>query len=380
MRDAGSDGRAARFCEGATVMRKERIMKGIKKVLNHIFIDGLSGMASGLFATLIIGTILAQIADFVPGTAGEYIGLVASATKAVTGAGIGVGVACKFKCDPLVTVSAASAGMVGAFASKILAGTFIVDGAVTLAGPGDPLSAFIAALVGIEIGRLVSKKTGLDIIVTPICSIASGSIVGLIVGPPCSELLTALGQIIIWATEQQPFIMGIVVSAVMGIVLTLPISSAALGVILGLTGISAGAATVGCAANMVGFAVASFKENGWGGLISQGVGTSMIQVPNIMRRPAIWLPAILASVVLGPVSTCVLGLTNNAVGCGMGTSGLVGPITMYQTMVEAGASPTVVLIEIIVMLFVAPGVLAWIFGKILRKWGWIRENDMKLEL
>ncbi len=174
--------------------------------------------------------------------------------------------------------------------------------------------------------------------------------------------------------------MGIVVSAVMGIVLTLPISSAALGIILGLTGISAGAATVGCAANMVGFAVASFKENGWGGLISQGVGTSMIQVPNIMKRPAIWLPAILASVVLGPVSTCALGLTNNAVGCGMGTSGLVGPITMYQTMVEAGASPTVVLIEIIVMLFVAPGILSWFFGKILRKWGWIRENDMKLEL
>ena len=174
--------------------------------------------------------------------------------------------------------------------------------------------------------------------------------------------------------------MGIVVAVVMGMLLTLPISSAAFGVMLGLGGISAGAATVGCAANMIGFAVASFRENGMSGLISQGIGTSMLQVSNIMRRPVIWLPAILSSAVLGPVSTCLLKLTNNAVGCGMGTSGLVGPVTMYQTMTAAGGSPVIVATEILIMLFAAPAVLSAFFASLMRKWGWIRKGDMKLDI
>ena len=353
----------------------------MKKILTHIFIDGLSGMASGLFATLIIGTILEQIGNFAGGTAGGYIVLAASAAKAVTGAGIAVGVAYTRSRVVLVTVSAAAAGMTGAYAGAITGGTFLSDaGAVVLSGAGDPLGAFLASFAAIEAGRLVSGRTSLDILVTPVVVIASGTVVGLIAGPPCSSLMTALGDIIIWATEQQPFLMGIVVSVVMGMVLTLPISSAALGVILGLGGIAAGAATVGCAANMVGFAVAGYRENGVGGLISQGIGTSMLQVPNIMRRPVIWLPAILTSAVLGPVSTCVLHLTNNAVGSGMGTSGLVGPVTMYQTMVSEGADPVIVLAEIAVMLFAAPAVLSAFFAAYMRKWGWIRQGDMKLEI
>lgn len=271
--------------------------------------------------------------------------------------------------------------MTGAYAGAITGGTFLSDaGAVVLSGAGDPLGAFLASFAAIEAGRLVSGRTSLDILVTPVVVIASGTVVGLIAGPPCSSLMTALGDIIIWATEQQPFLMGIVVSVVMGMVLTLPVSSAALGVILGLGGIAAGAATVGCAANMVGFAVAGYRENGVGGLISQGIGTSMLQVPNIMRRPVIWLPAILTSAVLGPVSTCVLHLTNNAVGSGMGTSGLVGPVTMYQTMVSEGADPVIVLAEIAVMLFAAPAVLSAFFAAYMRKWGWIRQGDMKLEI
>ena len=352
----------------------------MKRILNHIFIDGLSGMASGLFATLIIGTILGQIGVYVGGTAGGYMIFIASAAKALTGAGIGVGIACKYQAPILVAVSAAVAGTVGAYAGRMIDGSFLADGSVVLAGAGDPLGAFIASVAAVEIGILISGRTGLDVILTPVSVIAAGSAVGIAVGPPCSALMAYLGELIIWATEQQPFLMGIVVAVVMGMLLTLPISSAAFGVMLGLGGISAGAATVGCAANMIGFAVASFRENGMSGLISQGIGTSMLQVSNIMRRPVIWLPAILSSAVLGPVSTCLLKLTNNAVGCGMGTSGLVGPVTMYQTMTAAGGSPVIVATEILIMLFAAPAVLSAFFASLMRKWGWIRKGDMKLDI
>ena len=352
----------------------------MKRILNHIFIDGLSGMASGLFATLIIGTILGQVGVYVGGTAGGYMIFIASAAKALTGAGIGVGIACKYQAPILVAASAAVAGTVGAYAGRMIDGSFLADGSVVLAGAGDPLGAFIASVAAVEIGILISGRTGLDIVLTPVSVIAAGSAVGIAVGPPCSALMTYLGELIIWATEQQPFLMGIVVAVVMGMLLTLPISSAAFGVMLGLGGISAGAATVGCAANMIGFAVASFRENGMSGLIYQGIGTSMLQVSNIMRRPVIWLPAILSSAVLGPVSTCLLKLTNNAVGCGMGTSGLVGPVTMYQTMTAAGGSPVIVATEILIMLFAAPAVLSAFFASLMRKWGWIRKGDMKLDI
>ena len=297
-------------------------MNLIKKCLNRVFVEGLSGMALGLFATLIIGTIIQQIGTLAGGSIGTLIYAVGKMAAGLTCAGIGVGVAYKFQESPMVVLSAATSGMIGGYASKVLAGTLLVDGNLALQGPGEPLGAFIAAYVGIEIGHLIAGKTRLDIILVPFLSIGTGSAVGVLVGPSISSFMTWLGGLINWGTEQQPFLMGIVVSVLMGMILTLPISSAALGVILNLSGLAAGAATVGCCCNMIGFAVASFRENGVGGLIAQGVGTSMLQVPNIVKKPLIWLPVILSSAVLGPVSTMLFHMTNNATGSGMGSAGL----------------------------------------------------------
>lgn len=354
-------------------------MKVLKKILNHIFIDGMSGMATGLFATLIIGTILTQIGGLISGDVGNAITMMGKTASAITGAGIGIGVAFKLKAPAYVLLSAGTAGMVGAFASKITAGTFFADGVVHLAGPGEPLGAFIAAMVAIEVGRLVAGKTKVDILVTPLVSIVSGSAVGLVLGPPISAFMTGVGAMVNWGTEQQPILMGIVVSVLMGMILTLPISSAAIGVVLNLSGIAAGAAAAGCCANMIGFAVASWRENKMGGLLAQGLGTSMLQIPNIMRRPVIWLPAILTSAVLGPISTAVLGMTNNATGSGMGTAGLVGPLMAYQTMTQT-MEPWMALLQIVLMHFILPAVLALGFSELLRKIGWIRAGDMKLDL
>ena len=341
--------------------------------------DGLSGMALGLFGTLIIGTIIQQIGTLIGGTVGEWIFVIGKMAASITGAGIGVGVACKFKESPLVMVSSATAGMVGAFASSILKGTILVDGAINYSGPGEPLGAFIAAYVAVELGHLVSGKTSVDILVTPLVSIVSGSAMGLLVGPPISVFMKSLGVLINWGTEQQPFLMGIIVSVLMGMILTLPISSAALGLILELSGLAAGAATVGCCANMVGFAVASYRENRMAGLVAQGLGTSMLQVPNIVRKPKIWLPAIIASAILGPLSTMVFGMTNSAAGSGMGTAGLVGQITTYQDMVVTQA-PMIVLLKIILLHFVLPAVIALAVSEFMRKKNMIVKDDMRLDI
>ena len=355
-------------------------MKKWKALLNEILIEGLSGMASGLFATLIIGTIIQQIGNLIPGIIGEYLLMIGKMAAAVTGAGIGCGTAMKLKAAPLVTVSSAVAGMMGAFASKVIAGTVLSEGAVILAGPGEPLGAFIAAIVCIYIGKLVSGKTKVDILITPFACIVSGSFVGLVLGPPISAFMTWLGSMINWGTVQAPFLMGMIVSVLMGMILTLPISSAALGIILGLDGIAAGAATVGCCANMVGFAVASYRENKVNGLLAQGLGTSMLQIGNIVKKPIIWLPAILTSAILGPVSTMVFQMVNNPTGSGMGTAGLVGQINAYQTMVAGGMSPTMSLLQIAVMHFVLPAVLALGISEFMRKKGWSNEGDMKLSV
>jgi len=360
-------------------MNWEGKMKILKRILNRIFIDGLSGMALGLFSTLIVGTIIQQLGTLIGGNIGGTFFVLGKAAAAMTSAGIGVGVAYKFKESPLVVLSAATAGMVGGFASKILAGTLLVEGAVTLAGPGEPLGAFIAAYVAIEIGHLVSGKTKVDILVTPILTILSGSAIGLFVGPPISRFMTALGSLINWGTEQQPFLMGIIVSVLMGIILTLPISSAALGIILDLSGLAAGAATIGCCCNMVGFAVASYRENKVSGLIAQGIGTSMLQMPNIVRKPIIWLPAIISSAVLGPVGTLVFKMTNNATGSGMGTAGLVGQLMTYQTMVPQEGY-VIVLVKIALMHFILPAVITLLVSEFMRKKKWIRFGDMKLDL
>ena len=219
----------------------------------------------------------------------------------------------------------------------------------------------------------------MDILVTPIVSIGTGSAAGLILGPPISAFMTWLGSIINWGTEQQPLLMGIVVSVLMGMILTLPISSAALGIILNLSGLAAGAATIGCCCNMVGFAVASYRENKVGGLLAQGIGTSMLQVPNIVRKPVIWLPVILSSAVLGPVGTMVLHMTSNATGSGMGTAGLVGQIMTWQTMIQTETA-VVVLLKILTIQIVLPAAVTLLISEFMRKKGWIKFGDMKLEL
>ena len=248
-----------------------------------------------------------------------------------------------------------------------------------LGGAGGPLAVLIIAIISAEFGKAVSKETKIDIIVTPLVTIIIGSLLSMAIAPFIGKVASSLGAAIMWATEQQPFIMGILVSVIMGMILTLPISSAALSIILNLNGLAAGAATVGCCANMIGFAVASFKENKVGGLLSQGIGTSMLQVPNIMKKPVIWLPAIIASAILGPISTMVFHMTNNPSGAGMGTSGLVGQFMTWQTM-SGSENGAILLIKIALLQFILPAIIAWGVSHIIRKKGIIKEGDMKLEL
>ncbi|MCQ2454792.1 MAG: PTS sugar transporter subunit IIC [Clostridia bacterium] len=344
----------------------------IKKYLNRLFIDGLSGMALGLFSTLIIGTIICQIGSLFGTLAiGSYITAIGNIAKTLTGAGIGVGVAVKLKASPLTAVSAAVCGMIGAFPSLDIQ-NFAVG------KPGEPLGAFIAAYVAIEIGRLVSGKTQLEIIVTPLCCILVGAAAGYFVGPYISEAMKWLGQLVNINVENSPIIGGMVVSVVMGILLTLPISSAAIGISMGLTGLAAGAATIGCCCNMVGFAVISYRENKVGGLIAQGIGTSMLQVPNIIKHPLIWLPSIISSAILGPISSALLKMVSNPVGSGMGSAGLVGQFMSYQAMTESGFSSAKALIEIGVMQFVLPAILCFGIAEAMRKLNLIKTGDMKL--
>lgn len=347
-------------------------MEKMKKWLNRVFIDGLSGMAMGLFSTLIIGTIIAQIGTLIGGTIGGYLILISKFAKTITGAGIGVGVAVKFREGPLVTVSAAVAGLIGAFPAA--------TETLVLGAPGEPLGAFVAAYIAIEIGHLVAGRTRVDIIVTPFISIMSGAIAGLAVGPYISQFMKWLGVLVNVNVEQQPVLGGIIVAVLMGIILTLPISSAAIGISMGLTGLAAGAATIGCCCQMVGFAVASYRENKLGGLIAQGLGTSMLQIPNIVRKPIIWIPAIFSSAVLGPVASACLKMVSTPVGSGMGSAGLVGQIAAYGAMVESGMTPLMALLQIALMHFILPAVLTLAVSETMRKKGLIKYGDMKLDV
>ena len=349
-------------------------MEKFKKMMSEIFIDGLSGMALGLFSTLLVGTILGQIGSLIGGSLGAYISAVANVAKTITGAGIGVGVAAKFRQGPLVMVSAAVCGMIGAFPSILSIESY------AFGKGGEPLGAFVAAIVAIEMGRLVAGKTKVDILVTPLVSICTGALAGIVIGPPISVFMTWLGNIVNFNVEAHPFIGGIIVSVLMGIILTLPISSAAIGISMGISGLAAGAATIGCCCQMVGFAVASYKENKLGGLVAQGLGTSMLQIPNIVKNPLIWIPSILSSAILGPVSSCVLRMTSSPLGSGMGSCGLVGQIALLQTMTGEGAAAGLVIVEIIVMHFLLPGALTFVFAELMYKKGLIKKGDMTLEV
>ncbi|MDD6478711.1 MAG: PTS sugar transporter subunit IIC [Oscillospiraceae bacterium] len=345
----------------------------IKKYLNRLFVDGLSGMAYGLFSTLIIGTIICQIASLIGNNAvAQYLNAMGSVAKTLTGAGIGVGVACKLKSSPLTAVAAAVCGMIGAFPN-------LANGAFVVGKPGEPLGAFIAAYVAIEIGALVSGKTKVDIIVTPISCVITGAAAGYFVGPYISLAMTWLGNLVNVNVEKYPILGGIAISILMGVILTLPISSAAIGVSMGITGLAAGAATVGCCCNMVGFAVMSYRENKFGGLIAQGLGTSMLQVPNLVRKPILWLPPVISSAILGPISSAVLKMVSNPVGSGMGSAGLVGQFMAYDSMIAAGVSPAITIIEILVMHFILPGALTLVISEAMRKMKLIKFGDLKLE-
>ena len=302
-------------------MNKNNILS---KLFHRYFIVALNGMALGLFCTLIIGLIIKQIAINLSGSLSSFLLVIASIAMALTGPVIGIGVAHALKAPKLVILASGVVGFLGAFGSSLGTNNLLDQGKLIISGSGDPLGAFISVVIAAEIGRLISGKTKIDIIITPFVTIIIGGIISYLTGPYLIKGMKILGTFIREAMELQPFIMGVVVSVVMGIILTLPISSAALSIILVLSGIAAGASTVGCAAQMVGFAVISFKANRWNGLLAQGLGTSMLQVPNIMRKPVIWIPPIVASAILGPIATIIFRMENNPAGGGMGTSGLVG--------------------------------------------------------
>ncbi|MGH4052439.1 MAG: PTS transporter subunit IIC [Clostridium sp.] len=334
----------------------------LKKALKRYFLDALSAMALGLFASLIIGLILSQFSK-IPGLnfLKEFTEII-SAKSPVVGAAIGVAVAWGLKVTPLAMFSSAATGAFG----------YMYMG-------GGPVGAFIAAIIGAELGNLVSGKTKLDIVIVPIVTIITGSIAGKFVGPYISTFMTDLGAFINSATTLMPIPMGIAVSTLMGLALTAPISSAAIAISLNMSGLAAGAATVGCSAQMVGFAVASYRENKLSGLLSQGLGTSMLQVPNIVKRPQVWIPATLAGAILGPLSTTIFAMTNNSLGAGMGTSGLVGQFGTFAAM-QASAPTSVIVLKILLLHFIAPAALTLLFSEIMRKKGWIREGDLKLNV
>lgn len=341
-------------------MKKFLERKNIKISAKVYFVDAMSGMALGLFASLLIGTIFGTIANL---TGWQWLSQIAGylgAKSFVVGAAIAAGMAKPLNAPPLVTYSALAVGAIGN-------------------DLGGPACAFLAALIAIELGKVVSKETPIDIIVTPTVTILSGGVIAMFIGPVVSSLMTSLGAFIMWATECQPIIMGILVSVVVGIVLTLPISSAALCAMIGLGGIAAGAATAGCCAQMIGFAFMSYKENKMGGLIAQGLGTSMLQMGNIVKNPWVWVPPTLAAAITGPIASAIFKLeisTEQAVSAGMGTCGLVGPIGIISSM---ESTPTM-WIGLVLTCFVLPAILSCVFCEIMRKMGLIKNGDLKLDL
>lgn len=337
--------------------KKHRVRDYITNVLN--------GMAYGLFSSLLIGLIIKQIGTL---TGISFLTKFGSTAQVLMGPAIGVGVAYVLKSSSLVVMASAVTGAIGAGSIAF------VEGAAQIK-VGEPVGSFVAALIGAEIGRRIAGKTKMDIVLVPLVTIVCGGLTGVFISPVLSQFMTGLGQVINAATELQPIPMGIVISVLMGMILTLPISSAAIAISLNLSGLAAGAATVGCSANMIGFAVISFAANGIGGFVAQAVGTSMLQMPNIIKKPAIWLPAIISSAILGPVSTYVLKMTSNAQGAGMGTSGLVGQFATFSVM---GYSPDVIL-KVILMHIVLPGIISYIVYYFLKKGNVISDSDLILD-
>lgn len=366
--------------------------KTIKKLAKRWFIDAFSGMAQGLFATLIAGTILKTIGSLVgDNSVGKLITLVGSIASILMGAGIGAGIATYLKSSKLVVFASMVAGFIGAFSTQVLGADFMggqmidIGNIVSKGLPGNPIGAYVTALLVCEIGNLIAGKTKLDILLVPLVCILT-AIVGAYVSYPFIWLINKLGEGIAVATAITPFFMGIVIAVIMGILLTMPTSSAAIWVSVAMTStsdamlIAGGAAVVGCACHMVGFAVMSFKENKWSGLISQGLGTSMLQIPNIMKNPKLLIPPIVASAICGPIATTLFKLRCGASGGGMGTCGFVGVIDSYKYSVQQGDMQWwLFLIAVLLLFFIIPAVVCHFMGLWFRKKNWIKVNDLKLE-
>lgn len=342
--------------------------KNVEVSAQRYLIDALGAMAQGLFASLLMGTILSTLGQQANIPLFVEIGDFA---KSAAGPAMAVAIGFALKAPSLVLFSLVAVGYA----------------ANSLGGAGGPLAVLIVAIVAAECGKVVSGETKIDILVTPFVTIVVGCLVAIACAPAIGAGASSVGALIMWATDLQPFFMGALVSALVGIALTLPISSAAICAALGLTGLAGGAAVAGCCAQMVGFAVMSFKENRWGGLVSQGLGTSMLQMGNIVRNPRIWIPPTLASLVTGPVATCFFQLKMNgaAIASGMGTCGLVGPIGVYTGWISDVASGSMAAITafdwagLILICFILPAVLSWVFAQVLRKIGWIKPGDLTLE-
>ncbi len=343
-------------------MNQEKSTKGSK--IKEYFINVFNGMALGLFSSLMTGLIIKQIGGLLKV---DLIITFGEITQYMMGPAIGAGVAYSLNASPLGIFASVATGAIGA-------GTIGLNGGELAIQVGEPVGALVAVLVGAEFSKLIQGKTKVDIALVPISTVLVGGLTGYYIAPAVSGLMTFIGNMINFATELQPIPMGILVSILVGIALTLPISSAALAISLGLNGLAAGAATVGCCAQMIGFAVASYEDNGFGGFIAQGIGTSMLQIPNIIRNPRIWIPPIIASAILGPISTTVFKMESNMIGAGMGTSGLVGQFALVDTM---GSSPKV-FISILLMHFILPGVISYLIAKWMKKKGHIKAGDMKL--
>ena len=325
-------------------------------------IDALGAMAQGLFCSLLVGTIVKTLGQQL---ALDFLVQVGDFASQMSGAAMAVAIGFALKAPAMVLFSLATVGYA----------------ANSIGGAGGPLAVFVIAIVAAECGKVVSKETKVDILVTPIVTILVGVGLAALIAAPIGKAAMAVGDAIKWATGQQPFLMGILVSVIVGIALTLPISSAAICAALGLTGLAGGAAVAGCCAQMVGFAVMSFKENRWGGLVAQGIGTSMLQMPNIIKNPRVWIPPIVASAITGPLATCLFKLEMNGapVSAGMGTCGFVGQIGV----ITGWAEKTVTAMDwvgLALICFVLPAVISWAVCEVLRRIGWIGKNDLKLEL
>ncbi len=356
-------------------LKKQNIEISVKRY----FIDAMGAMAQGLFCSLLIGTIINTLGtqleiSFLTETVATIAGnayTVGGLASAMSGPAMAGAIGYALKCPPLVLFSLITVG----FASN------------ALGGAGGPLAVFFVAIIAAEFGKLVSKTTKIDILVTPLVTIGVGVLLSWLIAPPLGKAASAIGDVIMWATEQQPFLMGILVSVIVGMVLTLPISSAAICAALSLQGLAGGAAVAGCCAQMIGFAVMSYRENKVGGLISQGIGTSMLQMGNIIKNPRIWIPPTVAAAITGPIATCVSKMEMNGapVSSGMGTCGFVGQIGVYTGWVndiDAGLKTAITPLDwtgMILICFVLPALISWALGLYLRKIKWIKEGDLKLK-